>query len=365
MKKGMKRILALLLILCTFSFAAACGQEGEPAASPAPDASEPSGTPGETSTPPEGEGADEGPIKIKMGFCWHINTDEVFSTYSHFVNTIVDEINAEGVYEIELIETSAGSDSTKQMSDVESLIQMECDVIMFSAVDEEASSAMVETIAAAGIPCINSYKMTSSDAVTSKIHTMDHYYIGQLYAQWLDEWLEANPDAHLNIAFVSGNPAQPDTLKREEAFVAEFLPKWEDSGRVTYLGSQNGEQNAEKAIVIAEDWLQSNPEINCFVSSSDMMTYGIYNVCKAAGRDDMLYVTGDGTSAVCQEIEQGNLQMTIGMDKKTICQVVVDTCIEAALGHEVEKEINAANAAVVVIDSPEDATNFLDGMGLR
>lgn len=360
MKNGMKRILALLLVLCVFGFAAACGQEGEPPATPPP-AAAPSGTPDSSDVPP----ADEGPIPLKIGFCWHINTDEVFSTYSHFVNAIVDEINAEGVYQIELIETSAGNDSTKQMSDVESLIQMECDAIMFSAVDQEASAAMVETIAAAGIPCINSYKMTSSDAITCKIHTMDHYYIGELYAQWLDEWMEANPDVHLNIAFVSGNPAQPDTLKRAEAFEAEFLPKWEDSGRITYLGTQNGEQNAEKAIVIAEDWLQSNPEINCFVSSSDMMTYGMYNVCKAAGREDMLFVTGDGTAAVCQEIEEGNLQMTIGMDKKTICKVVVETCIEAAQGHAVEKEINAASAAVVVIDSPEDATAFLDGMGLR
>jgi len=312
-----------------------------------------------------GAEAEGEPIKVKMGFSWHTNTDEVFSTYSHFVNTIVDEINKEGKYEIELIETSAENDSAQQMNDVESLIEMECDVIMFSAVDQAASVSIVDKIYEAGIPCVNSYKMTDSENVTSVVRTMDHYYIGELFAEWLDNYMNENPDVSLTIAFISGNPAQPDTLKRCQAFEDKFLPKWEDSGRVTYLGYQYGEQNAEKAIPIAEDWLQSNPEINCFISSSDMMTYGVYNVCKAAGRDDILFVTADGTSAVCEEIEEGNLQMTIGMDKKTICRVVVETCLDAALGNPVEKEINAATAAVVVIDTPEKATEFLDTMGIR
>ena len=352
----MKKFATIMLIACLLiTFTAACGNQA-PANTPPP-------SNGGSSTSPSAPPANE-PIEIKIGFSWHTNTDVVFGLYSKFAREYVDELNAQGDYKITLIETSAENDSTKQMNDVESLITQQVDVILLAAVDMDASASMVDAIVNAGIPVVNCFKATASDKITCKIIAMDHYFVGTLYAEWLDKWMNDNPSANLTIALINGNPAIPDSLKRGIAFEEHFIANWEDSGRVTYLGSQNGEQRADLATKIAEDWFQTNPEINCWVSSTDMMTFSIYNVAKTLGRNDLLYVTADATADVLKEIEAGNMQMTIDMDKITVSQLAVDTCMKVALGESVPAEIDGTTAANF-IDTPELAAALLDRQGMR
>ena len=356
----MKKILTIVLIACLVVMTmAACGGKssgGAPAPAPAPAPAAPAA--------PAPAPSGDAPIEVKIGFAWHTNTDVVFGLYSKFAREYVDQLNAEGKYKITLIETSAENDSTHQMNDVESLVTQQVDAILLAAVDMDASASMVDTAVAAGIPVVNCFKATSSDKITSKIIAMDHYYVGTLFCEWLDNWMNENPDANLTIALINGNPAIPDSLKRGIAFEEIFVEKWKDSGRITYLGSQNGEQRADLATNIAEDWFQTNPEINCWVSSTDMMTFSIYNVAKSLGRDDILYVTGDATADVLKEIEAGNMQMTLDMDKITISQLAVDTCIKVALGEPVDPLIDGTTAATF-IDTPKKAADLLDRQGMR
>ena len=41
---------------------------------------------------------------------------------------------------------------------------------------------------------------------------------------------------------------------------------------------------ADKAITMAEDWMQSNSEINCFVTQSDTLTVGVCEALRASGK---------------------------------------------------------------------------------
>ena len=353
----MKKFIPILLLACLLVtvFAGCNNNQPEPPSAPPPATTAP--TPA-----PETGGSD--PIELKIGFAWHTNTDIVFGLYSKFAREYVDELNASGEYKITLIETSAENDSTKQMNDIESLITQQVDAIMLAAVDADASASMVEACVAANIPVVNCFKTTTSDKVAVRIKAMDHYFIGTLYAQWLDDWMNANADEVLTIALINGNPAIPDNLNRGIAFEEIFVEKWKDSGRITYLGSQNGEQRADLATNIAEDWFQANPEINCWVSSTDMMTFSIYNVAKTLGRNDILYVTADATADVLKEIENGNMQMTIDMDKIAVSQTAVDVCIQTALGNITEEVIDATTAATF-IDTPQLAGALLDRQGMR
>jgi ABC-type sugar transport system substrate-binding protein len=251
--------------------------------------------------------------------------------------------------QVNVIMTNAESKVEKQLSNVESLIVQKPDVISIVAVDEKGSVPAFEAVNRAGIRCVNALKLAATDLADVKFMALDHYWLGQLQAQWLEKYLSDNPGSRLKIGYLNSDPAVSDALSRYKGFKEHFLDKYKSSGRVELVAQNFAFWTTEKAMAITEDWMQGHPDINCIVAASDEMALGAVQVAKAANKS-MLILGIDGIANGLKAIKEGSMQATTYMDTGLIGKEFFKITLALALGQKMDKTINIGGSSVVLID---------------
>lgn len=331
-----KKVLSLLLVGAMALSMTACGSSNDTSAkSETKEAvgTQTAGTEGsETST---GAGADVKQIKLAYAFA---NIDENNQRTMNAIKAYVEELNAAGKYNIEFIYTDSQSQMDKQIADVESLIQQKPDLINVSAVDTAGVIPCLQAVVDAGILCVDDRGSDAADIYTYEFNGFNEDGIGELKAQAMKDYLDANPEAHLNVGCIYGMAAQVLQLQRIECIKA-LAEDPEYSDRITILETQYGDWSTDKATSITEDWLLKYPEMNCIVTASDDMGLGAVNALNASGKKDF-YVDGvDGTKIGIELCEAGTqYYVTIAANQTLIQKDWVDTALAAIDGTFTEKE---------------------------
>ena len=303
----MKKLFALLLIVCMAFGLVACGSssQGTPASSG-----------GEASSATE-------VTHWKIGFSYH-NMDENITKSWNFLKAAWEEWDAaHPEYEVELVVTDAKGDVATQLADCESLIVQKCDLIQIMVVDSDGSIPAIEAIEAAGIPCVDSGYIAHTDVSTLRIMTSDPSYQGQLQGEYIDQYLQEHPDEKLYVGWFYGNPAASSTLARHDG-VAAMAEKYPD--RFIVLEEQYANWLTDDAMAIMETWLLNYPEMNCIMSASDDMAIGAINVLKEQGRDvEPWVILGiDGSASGFERVAAGELDGTVLMAMALTSPVAVD-----------------------------------------
>lgn len=339
----MKKIMAIALSLALALSLAACGGDSSSASAPA------AGSAGSGSAASTAGGAKQ--YKIAYAFA---NMDENNMRTLTGLNKAIDEMNATGEYDIELIYTDSQSQVDKQISDVESLIQQQPDLILVSAVDTVGSIPCLEAVKAAGIIAVDDRGM-DSDAKDLKWTGFDEDTIGQLKAQAMKDYLEANPDVHLNVGGIYGLASQSEQLKRVQCILdlAEEMPD-----RITILETQYCDWSTDRATSTVEDWLQRYPEMNCIVTASDDMGLGACNALNAAGKTGW-YVDGvDGTQIGIQLAEDGTQYYnTIAANQEAITKQMVEIFIQKIDGAYTEPEYSCPAECFTIVN-PDTVADY-------
>ena len=256
-----------------------------------------------------------------------MNSADEFRTSLY--NAIEAEANEKGY---EVIQTNADFDPSKQLSDVESLIQKQPDVIVIFAVDGEAAVAAVDAVKAAGIGCVAVDFHINTDAYDVLIADNQTLH-GELQAQYVLDWLAEDESRVANVGYLIGAYME-SALERHDGFVNACNSEIND--RVTLLSEQCGNWMADDAMAITEDWIQKFPEMNVFVSMNDDMAIGCIQALKAAGRsmDDVLVLGIDGTVNGIAAVREGDLDATTVVDVDGTADAVITTCEQVAAGEQ-------------------------------
>lgn len=235
-----------------------------------------------------------------------------------FCTTAMDEMNIimyDGMKEaaeklgVEVVVTSADNLVDKQISDVESLIEQKCDVILLKALDRDALVQACGQVQDAGIKLIIMGMPVNTDRFDLLVMA-DQAQVASKQAAYLNSVLEANPDLNLKIGYMWGNTGFSGIELRYRGFVDNM--DW-DSGRAEIIDEQIANFNQNEAISVTENWIQKfGDDINCIVAQSDAMALGAVEAVKAAGRSlDDFYILGvDGTAAALESIQKGEMKMT-------------------------------------------------------
>ena len=282
----------------------------------------------------EGEAA-EGEVKHYKWAYSFANMDENNMRTLRGLQSYMDELNATGEYDIEFIYTDAQSQVDKQISDVESLIAQEPDLILVSAVDTVGSIPALEAVHNAGIIAVDDRGM-DSDAKDLKWTGFDENTIGTLKAQAMRDYLEANPDVVLNVGCIYGLASQTEQLKRIQCILdlAEEMPD-----RIKILETQYCDWSTDRATSTVEDWLQRYPEMNAICTASDDMGLGACNALNAAGKTGWYVDAVDGTQIGLQLAEDGTQYYnTIAANQEEITRHMVDIFIQVMDGTYTEDE---------------------------
>lgn len=233
----------------------------------------------------------------------------------------------------EVISANAGSDASKQISDVESLLLQKPDIVVMHAYSADGAGPALDAIEAAGVPCVLFDFDVTAENYTTQVADEQATY-GKTQAEYIKKWLDEDESRELNLGYIVGMYSMEGAMPRRDGLY-EALDIEEP------MAEAEGNWNANDAMSITEDWLQAYPDMNVFACMSDEMAVGVIQALNSAGTDmDEVLVLGiDGAAVAMEYLENGDLDATAARDIKIETEFTLETCEKILAGETVEKHL--------------------------
>jgi len=328
MKKLLTVLLAVMMLMCL----ASCGQKQQE------------------------EGGAEEETKVIVGYSLN-SMDATMKTMADYFEA---EAKARGWEPVLL---NANGDVSKELENMESLMNMGANAVVIMGCDTDGSAAAINEVSAAGIPVVIAGRpLNATDYYT--FVTGDHKDAGKAQAAYLNSLLAENSDLTLNIAFIYGQSGSSSVAQRYEGFEEAGL-NGEYKDRYNLVASQYAEFDTQKAYDITTDMLTTYPEINCFVTQSDEQASGIINAIKAKNLpvEDFIIVSIDCSTTGQTYLASGELDATVLMAMKQLAISSADYVQKALDGETVEKKNPVENYYKLV--TPETYEQVLVDSGME
>jgi ribose transport system substrate-binding protein len=274
---------------------------------------------------------------IKIGVSFQEMDNPYFVTMKKAVEDIAPTIGAEVYY------TDAHHDVTKQISDIEDLIQKKIDILLINPTDSAGVEGVVKEAKKAGIVVV-AVDAQAAGPIDSFVGSKN-YDAGQLAGEFLANHLHGKG----KVAILDGIPVVP-ILERVKGFrdaVAKFPG-------ISVVATQNGKQERSAALSVTENMIQSNPDLAGIFSVNDGGAMGALSAIEASKKDIAL-VSVDGLPEAVTAIEKG------GPFKATAAQFPRDQ-VRIAVGIALAKRWGANVPPVIPVDvkllTKENAKGF-------
>ena len=268
--------------------------------------------------------ADEASLKIAVS----LNDADEYRT--QWLDTFTAFCDEKGY---EVISSNAASDASKQISDVESLLLQQPDILVLHAYSADGAAPALDAIEAAGIPCVLFDFDVTAENYTTQVADKQYTY-GEVQGQYIKEWLAADPTRELHLGYIVGMYAMEGAMPRRDGV-------YDALGIEAAEAEAEGNWNANDAMTITEDWLQAYPDMNVFACMNDDMAIGAIQALVAAGKDmdDVLVLGVDGTDAAKLYLESGELDATAARDVSIETAFTLEICEKILAGETVEKQV--------------------------
>lgn len=344
----MKKFLALLLAMVMVLALVACNGDQTPSTS-TPKDTKSNETPPATET--KGEEKDDGDLLIGMS----MNALDEYQT--EWYGYLEEAANEAG---IKILMTNAEGKVDKQLSDIESLIANNCDVIVIRASDSAGVVSGFEACAEAGIPTIDS-GFGSDYEDTLKILS-SQVFLCNLQADYCLDWLEQHPDETLKCGYIWGVQGVSSTQDRYNGWHDKLMEN--ANGRAEILAEKVCNWSATETMAAVEDWVQAYPEMNCIVAMSDEMALAASNVLQAAGigTDKCIVVGIDGSPAAQEALRAGTLSATVYTSKRADAALTFEYAVRVAKGEDLRGQtVDPGNeiSALMTADNLDEILNTL------
>ena len=254
----------------------------------------------------------------------------------------------EAGYEVEL--QYGANDVQQQLSQVETMIDNGCDVLVIAAIEGSSLGSALEKAGEKGIPVIAYDRLLMQSDAVSYYATFDNYMVGTVQGNFVKEALDLdNAEGPFNIEFTAGDPGDNNAGFFFNGAMDVLKPYIESGKLVVPSGQTAFEQVAtptwktDVAQARAEDILASNyadgTELNAWLCSNDSTALGVAQAISSdyAG-DNTIIVTGqdaDDTNLI--NIFEG--KQTMSVYKNLANEVAVTLAVaKAALEGEIDGE---------------------------
>lgn len=197
----------------------------------------------------------------------------------------------EKVPDFKLVIVNAQRDSSKQVADVESLLQQRVDALIISPNEAAPLTSVVRKAHATGIPVIVLDRAVLGDAYTMFIGA-DNKFIGQKAGAYAAEWCAKQKYKPCNVLEISGLSGSTPAQER----AAGFREGIKANPDVVVASSVTSEWQKAKALPAAAAAFQGNRGFHVIYGHNDDSTEGGYLAARNAGLDlsHMLFLGIDG-----------------------------------------------------------------------
>lgn len=319
-----KRIALLLALVLSISLLAGCTNSAGQNSTQTPGSSDTA----ESASPPAAK-------KPKIGVM-------IFDYTNAYVTYIRNSINNECGDSAELLMVDAQNDQSKQVEQLDNLIQQGVDVIAINAVATESAGILIEKVRDAGIPVVFFNRCPSQEDLLSYD---DCYYVGttpeqsgemQAEMAWkafqADPALDKNGDGVMQYVIIKGTPGHPDAEARTQANQDTLAAL---GASVELLDVQTGQFVTAEAKNVMDAWIGKYGDgVEMVLTNSDAMTLGAYEALTA--NNMKCGVVGiNALPEVLPLIEKGEIIGSILSDAAKEGRCIYRMCYNLATGADV------------------------------
>lgn len=269
---------------------------------------------------------------VTIGYLLSDLSNQFFTTLEQGIKARCEELG------IEAVGYDSGNDAANDMTNMEDLINLGVDIILYNPVDSDAGEAVVELANAAGIPVVTIDRGVNGGEVVCHIAS-DNVYGAELAAQFIVELLGEEGGAVAEVQGMAGASAATDRHTGFDNVMGA-------AENITVVSSQIGNWDRTQAMTIMENVLTSNPEVKAVFCANDVMALGVVEACQANGRDDIIIVGFDADDDAIAAIQEGTMMGTIQQLPETMGVTGVDVALAYLAGEEVEPFIGVEVALV-------------------
>ncbi|MEK4876309.1 ribose ABC transporter substrate-binding protein RbsB [Bacillus sp. FSL W8-0102] len=239
-------------------------------------------------------------------------------------NGILKEAKKKGM---DVIVVDAQNDSTKQVNNIEDLIQQGVDVLLINPTDSAAISTAVKSANKMGIPVITIDRSADEGNVATFVAS-DNIKGGKMAANYIIDQVGEKA----KVVELEGQPGASATRERGAGFHSIADKK------LDIVARQAADFDRSKGLNVMENILQSQKNIQAVFAHNDEMALGAIEAIKSSGRD-IVVIGFDGNDDAIKAIKKGKLSATVAQQPELIGQKSVQAAIDVLQGKKVEKKI--------------------------
>ncbi|MBE3569200.1 MAG: ribose ABC transporter substrate-binding protein RbsB [Bacillales bacterium] len=239
-------------------------------------------------------------------------------------NGILKEAKKKGM---DVIVVDAQNDSTKQVNNIEDLIQQGVDVLLINPTDSAAISTAVKSANKIGIPVITIDRSADEGNVATFVAS-DNIKGGKMAANYIIDQVGEKA----KVVELEGQPGASATRERGAGFHSIADKK------LDIVARQAADFDRSKGLNVMENILQAQKNIQAVFAHNDEMALGAIEAIKSSGRD-IVVIGFDGNDDAIKAIKKGKLSATVAQQPELIGQKSVQAAIDVLQGKKVEKKI--------------------------
>lgn len=326
-----KRMLALVLSgLMLTGTLVGCGGDKAPA-----------GSSGSSAGGSSAAGGGDGEYEITT-ICMALNSD-----YWHMVEAGAKLAGKELGVKVNVIGPNAESDSATQINMVEDAVNNKVDAIVLAANEPTSLVSAAQTVKNAGIPLvlIDAMLNTEDESLYSCFVGTGNLDAGRQGGEFIASKLQKGD----KVAIIRGLVGQTVHDQRSEG-----AQKAMEEAGLEVVAVQPADSDRGKAVNVAENIIQANPDIKAFYSTNDDMALGAYQAVAAAGKKDVVVVGFDGTFNAMDSIAKGEMSGSVAQQPIEEGYQGVVNAVKILKGESVEKQ----QPLDVVVLSKDNVADF-------
>lgn len=339
-----RRMLALAMCaMMLIGLLTACGGKdsggGDTSAPPAESS-------GDVTPPAEGDtSGGDGDYEITV-ICMALNSD-----YWHMVEAGAKLAGKDLGVKVNVIGPNAESDSATQINMVEDAINNKVDAIVLAANEPTSLVSAAQTVKNAGTPLvlIDAMLNTDDDSLYSCFVGTGNVDAGRQGGEFIASKLQSGD----KVAIIRGLIGQAVHDQRADGAQKAM----EDAG-LEVVAIQPADSDRGKAVNVAENIIQANPDIKAFYATNDDMALGAYQAVAAANLQGVVTVGFDGTFNAMDSIANGEMTGSVAQQPIEEGYKGVENAVKILNGETVEKN----QPLDVVVLSSDNVAEFRSGV---
>jgi ribose transport system substrate-binding protein/inositol transport system substrate-binding protein len=236
----------------------------------------------------------------------------------------------------------AQNDVGKQLNQIQNFVASGVDAIIVNPVDTDATVAMSEAAAAAGIPLVyvnrepvNVETLPEKQAFVASNELESGTLETQEVCRLLKEQGKTEAKAVVLMGELSNQAARMRTQDIKDVIATP------ECSFITIVEEQTANWSRTQGTDLMTNWLSAGVEFDAVIANNDEMAIGAIQALKAAGRAmDTVVVGGvDATADALAAMAAGDMDVTVFQNAAGQGQGAVNAALKLARGEAVEKKV--------------------------